>query len=59
MLLVEKNGMFTSYTLPWGGGDLVGIGEGRVMILRRVGKEKRVILASPDGGDLGIPWRIL
>ena len=37
----------------------MGIGEGRVMILRRVGKEKRVILASPDGGDLGIPWRIL
>ena len=22
-------------------------------------KEKRVVLANPDGGDLGIPWRIL
>ena len=42
----------------WGGGgngNLVGIGEGRVMICRRVGKEKRVVLASRDGGDLGIP----
>ena len=29
------------------------IGEGRVMICRRAGK--RVVLASRDGGDLGIP----
>ena len=36
-------------------GNLVVIGEGRVMICRRVGKEKRVVLASRDGGDLGIP----
>ena len=36
-------------------GNLVVIGEGRVMICRRVGKEKRVVLASCDGGDLGIP----
>ena len=26
------------------------------MICRRVGKEKRVVLASRDGGDLGIPY---
>ena len=38
-----------------GSGNLVVIGEGRVMICRRVGKEKRVVLASRDGGDLGIP----
>ena len=36
-------------------GNLVVIGEGRVMICRRVGKEKRVVLASRDGGNLGIP----
>ena len=55
--------MCTSYALTWGGGmwggggsgNLVVIGEGRVMICRRVGKEKRVVLASRDGGDLGIP----
>ena len=54
--------MCTLYTLTWGGGgvcggsgNLVGIGEGRVVICRRVGKEKRVVLASRDGGDLGIP----
>ena len=59
----RKIGMCTSYTLTWGGGgmwgggggNLVVIGEGRVMICRRVGKEKRVVLASRDGGDLGIP----
>ena len=38
-----------------GSGNSVVIGEGRVMIRRRVGKEKRVVLASRDGGDLGIP----
>ena len=55
-------GMYTPYTLTWrggGSGNLVGIGEGRVMICRRVGKVKRVVMASLDGGDLGIPWRIL
>ena len=54
----RKIGMYTSYTLTCGGGgsgNLVGIGEGRVMICRRVGKEQRVVLASRDGGDLGIP----